>query len=50
MINEEFIASLDYLVATFLWPSIVDARSQALYYHQRVAFYKHFDGREGRRN
>ena len=50
MLNEEFIASLDYLISTCLWPSIVDARNQALYYHQRVAFYKHFDGREGRSN
>ena len=50
MINEEFIATLDYLVATCLWPSIVDARSQAQYYRQRVSFYRHYDGREGRRN
>ena len=50
MINEEFIATLDYLVATCLWPSIVDARSQAQYYRQRVSFYKHYDGREGRCN
>ena len=50
MINEEFIATLDYLVATCLWPSIVDARSQSTYYGQRVSFYKLHDGREGRRN
>ena len=50
MINEEFIASLDYLVATCLWPSIVDARSQAQYYRQRVAYYRHFDGRDGKQN
>ena len=50
MINEEFIASLDYLVATCLWPSIVDARSQGQYYRQRVSFYKHFDGRDGKPN
>ena len=50
MINEEFIATLDYLVATCLWPSIVDARSQTQYYSQRVSFYKHYDGREGWRN
>ena len=50
MINEEFIASLDYLVATCLWPSIVEARSQSVYYQQRVLYYKHFDGKEGKRN
>ena len=50
MINEEFIASLDNLVATCLWPSIVDERSQGQYYRQRVSFYKHFDGRDGKPN
>jgi hypothetical protein len=28
----------------------VDARSQTQYYGQRVSFYKHFDGKDGRRN
>jgi hypothetical protein len=50
MINEEFIATMDFLVATSLWPGIVNARSQAEYYSQRVSFYKHFDGTGGKRN
>ena len=50
MINEEFIATLDFLVAACLWPSIVDARSQTEYFSQRVSFYTHFDGKNGRRN
>ena len=50
MINEEFIATLDYLVATCLWPSIVEARTQTTYFGQRVSFYKRYDGKDGRRN
>ena len=48
LIDEEFIASLDYLVAASLWASISDARSQAAYYHQHVGYYKYHDGKEGK--
>ena len=50
LINEEFIASLDYLVACCPWAGIADCREQAQYFKQRVAYYKHFDGRDGKRN
>ena len=50
VINEEFIASLDYLVACSPWAGIQDCREQANYFRQRVAFYKHFDGRNGKRD
>ncbi len=45
LINEEFIASLEYLVACCPWAGIPDCREQAIYFKQRVAYYKHFDGR-----
>ena len=45
-----FIASLDYLVACSPWAGIQDCREQANYFRQRVAFYKHFDGRNGKRD
>ena len=48
LINEEVIASLDYLVACCPWAGIQDCRDQATYYKQRVAFYKLFDGRDGK--
>ena len=41
VINKEFIATLDYLVAASLWASITEARDQAQYYLQRVNYYKH---------
>jgi hypothetical protein len=47
VINEEFIKSLDYLVACYPWAGIPDCREQAIYFKQRVAYYKHFDGRRG---
>ena len=50
VINEEFIASLDYLVACSPWAGIQECREQANYFRQRVAFYKHFDGRDGKRD
>ena len=50
LINEEFIASLDYLVACYPWAGIPDCREQAIYFKQRVAYYKHFDGRDGKKN
>ena len=50
LINEEVIASLDYLVACCPWAGIQDCRDQATYYKQRVAFYKLFDGRDGKQN
>ena len=40
MVNEEFIATLDYLVASSLWASITDARDQVQYYLHRVNYYK----------
>ena len=50
LINEEFVASLDSLVACFPWAGIPDCREQAIYFKQRVAYYKHFDGRDGKKN
>ena len=50
LINEEFIATLDYLVAASLWASIVFSRALATYYRQRVSYYKYHDGKEGSRN
>ena len=50
LINEEVIASLDFLVACCPWAGIQDCRDQVTYYKQRVAFYKHFDGRDGKQN
>ncbi len=50
MISEEFIASLDFLVACFPWAGIPDCREQAIYFKQRVGNYKHLDGRDGKRN
>jgi hypothetical protein len=50
LINEEFIASLDYLVACFPWAGIPDFRMQAIYFKQRVAYYKHFNGRDWKKN
>ena len=52
LINEEFIASLDYLVACFPWAGIPDCREQAIYFKQRVAYYKHLNlnGRDGKKN
>ena len=50
LINEEFIASLGYLVAACLWPSITEARNQTQYYQQRVAYYQYHHWREARRN
>ena len=47
MVNEEFIATLDYLVASSLWASITDARDQAQDYLHRVNYYKHLDRQEG---
>ena len=44
VINEEFIATLDYLVAASLWASITDARDQAQYYLHSINYYKHLDG------
>jgi hypothetical protein len=50
LINEEFIASLDYLVACYPRAGIPDCREQAIYFKQRVTYYKHFDGRDGKKN
>ena len=50
LINEEFIATLDYLVAASLWASIVFSRALATYYRQRVSYYKYHNGKEGSRN
>ena len=44
------IATVDFLIAGCLWAGIADARKQTQYFHQRVAFYKYHDGKEGRRN
>ena len=44
VINEEFIATLDYLVAASLWASITDARDQAQYYLHSINYYKHLYG------
>ena len=38
VISEEFVATLDYLVAASLWASITDTRGQAQYYIQRVNY------------
>ncbi len=50
LIKEEFIASLDYLVACYPWAGIPDCREQAIFFKHRVAYYKHFDGRDGKKN
>ncbi len=50
LINEEFIASLDYLVACFPWAGIPDCREQAIYFKRSVAYYKHFNGRDWKKN
>ena len=44
MINEEYVATLDYLVAASLW-----ARG-AKYYLLHVNYYKHLDRQEGKPN
>ena len=41
VINKEFIATLDYLVAASLWASITEARDKAQYYLQHVNYCKH---------
>ena len=50
IINEEFMAMIDWFVASYLWASVTDARGLHEYYMQRVALYKHFNGADGRRN
>ena len=50
MINEEFIATMDNLVAANLWASITNARDQAQYYLHHVNYYKHLDGQEVKPN
>jgi len=50
VINEAVIASLDYLVACSPWAGIQDCREQANYFQHRAGFYKHFDGRDGKRD
>ena len=51
MINKEFVATLDYLVAASLWASIAEAGDQAQYYLHSVNYYnlKHHNGKVGRR-
>jgi hypothetical protein len=50
VINEEIIASLDYIVACSQWAGIQDCREQANYFRHRAGFYKHYDGRDGKRD
>ena len=50
MINEEYVATLDYLVAASLWASITNGRDQAKYYLLHVNYYKHLDRQEGKPN
>ena len=50
IINEEFVATIDWLVASYLWACVTDARGLHEYYMQRVALYKYFNGADGRRN
>jgi hypothetical protein len=49
LINEEFIAMIDYLFASSLWTSVGDVRKMQSFYAERVALYKNFNGAEGRR-
>jgi hypothetical protein len=48
-INEEFIAMLDLLVYTSIYYNVEDFRAQHEWYITRIALYKHFDGKNGRR-
>ena len=49
VINEEFIAMIDFLFASSLWTSVGDVRKMQSFYTERVALYKNFNGAEGRR-
>ena len=50
LINEEFVAMMDWLVATCLSAGVADARNLDEYYRRQVKLYKHFNGNEGKRN
>ena len=49
-INEEFIAMLDLLVYTCIYAKVEDLRAHHEWYVARIALYKHFDGKDGRRS
>ena len=50
LINEEFVAMFDWLVASCLSAGIADSRNLDEYYRRQVQIYKHFNGNEGMRN
>lgn len=50
LINEEFIAMLDYYVATSLSGRLPKTAVFQHFYKERVRLYKAFDGAEGKRN
>ena len=50
LINEEFVAMFDWLVASCLSAGIADSRNLDEYYRRQVQVYKHFNCNEGRRN
>ncbi len=50
LINEEFVAMLDYYVAASLSAKVADADAMVTFYLERVALYKAFDGKGDRRD
>ena len=50
LINEEFIAMLNYYIATTVSAKSTDAEAQRPYYLERIALYKALDGQDGRRD
>ena len=50
LINEEFIAMLDYYIAASLSGRLVDAVALRPFYTTRVALYKAFNGKDGARD
>lgn len=50
LINEEFIAMLDYYIAASLSGRLADAVALRPFYTTRVALYKAFNGKDGARD
>ena len=50
LINEEFVAMLDYYVAASLSAKVADADAMVPFCLERVALYKALDGKDGRRD